>query len=107
MLEKIQRRWGVSGPRLLLILCTFAIGGSLSGYAARQALRLLEIDTTVLRIVVYLVLVTLIWPLSVLLVSIPFGQFRFFRNYLARIGSRIAGRRKHPASTHPVEQGRK
>jgi hypothetical protein len=106
MLENLQRRWGVSGTRLLLILCTFAIGGSLSGIAARQALRLLAIEDTALRIVVYIVLVTLIWPLSVLLVSIPFGQFRFFRNYLARIGSRLSGRKK-TASTRPFEQGRK
>jgi formyltetrahydrofolate-dependent phosphoribosylglycinamide formyltransferase len=41
-------------------------------------------------------MVTLIWPFAVLLVSIPFGQFRFFTAYLTKMGRRMGiGGKKH------------
>lgn len=93
MFDKLKNKWGVSGIRLFLILCTFAIGGSLSGRAAHKLLDLLDLDPFVLKAIVYLVLVTIIWPLSVLLVSIPFGQFSFFRKYLAKMGRKMFSRK--------------
>lgn len=89
MFEKLQQKWKVSGTRLALILCTFAIGGSLTGLAGRKLMPLLGIGPQWLWIMVYIILVTLIWPLAVLLISIPFGQYRFFVNYLRKIGKRI------------------
>lgn len=89
MFKKLRQKWKVDGTRLALILCTFAIGGSLTGLAARKLMPLLGIGPQWLWIIVYIVLVTLIWPLAVLLISIPFGQFRFFVNYLQKIGRRI------------------
>lgn len=75
--------------QVLLILCTFAIGGSLTGYAGRRLMPLFSLDSDWSWIIVYIILVTLLWPLSVLLVSIPFGQFRFFTHYLGRMGRRM------------------
>lgn len=49
----------------------------------------LHIENRPLWVVIYIVLITLLWPLSVLMVSIPLGQFAFFREYLLRIGTRI------------------
>jgi formyltetrahydrofolate-dependent phosphoribosylglycinamide formyltransferase len=89
MFEKLQQKWKVSGTRLALILFTFAIGGSLTGYVGRKLMPLLGIGPQWLWIVVYIILVTLIWPMAVLLISIPFGQFRFFSNYLRKIGKRL------------------
>lgn len=89
MLDKLKRKWNVSGVQLILILCTFAIGGSLDGYISRRIMTLIPLDKGVLWWVVYIVLLTLLWPLCVLLISVFFGQFRFFKNYLARVGRRM------------------
>ena len=40
MLKKLQTKWKVSAVRLLLIIATFAIGGSLCGYSGRKLLGL-------------------------------------------------------------------
>lgn len=89
MFEKLQRKWKVSPTQLFLVLCTFAIGGSLTGLAGKKLMNFLGMEKGVLWVVTYILLLTLIWPLMVLLVSVPFGQFRFFRNYLQRMGSRM------------------
>lgn len=89
MFDRLQKKWKVNGLQLVLILCTFAIGGSLTGYVGRKLMNLIPIDANWLWIVVYILLVTLLWPFSVLLVSIPFGQFRFFTKYLKKIGRRM------------------
>lgn len=89
MFDRLQQKWKVNGLQLALILCTFAIGGSLTGYAGRRLMPLLGIEQDWLWVIVYIILVTLLWPLAVLLVSIPFGQFRFFVKYLKKIGKRM------------------
>ena len=89
MLDKLKNKWKVNGIQLILILSTFAIGGSLCGYLGRKVLLFLEVEKGVLWVALYFVLITLLWPLCVLLVSIPLGQFPFFKNYLARIARRM------------------
>jgi formyltetrahydrofolate-dependent phosphoribosylglycinamide formyltransferase len=91
MLNRLQKKWKVNGPRLALIIATFAIGGSVTGYTARKLMPMLGVEQTVLWIVIYILLVTLLWPLAVILVSIPFGQFGFFSKYLQKIAKRFFG----------------
>ena len=99
MLERLQKKWKVSGLQLVLIFCTFAFGGSLTGYAGRKLLGTLGIEQDWLRIIIYILLITLLWPLAVLLVSIPFGQFRFFMKYIRKIGARVGlVKRSQPAT---------
>jgi hypothetical protein len=50
---------------------------------------LFGIDNPVLYLVVYIPLVTLIWPIMVLIVSVFSGQFPFFRQYIAKLGNKI------------------
>lgn len=94
MFERLQQKWKVNGWRLLLILITFATGGSLCGYLGRLLLNQLSVNQPVVRIILYIVLVTILWPFCVLLISIPTGQFFFFRSYLKKMGERIAGKNK-------------
>lgn len=94
MFEKLQSKWKVSAGRLLLILITFAVGGSLCGIAGRNIMGLTKIEKGVLWFVVYVMVVTVIWPLCVITVSIPLGQFVFFRNYIRKLFGRMGGRRK-------------
>jgi hypothetical protein len=86
MFNRLQQKWKVNGLQLALILCTFAIGGSLTGYVGRKLMNLLDISAQWLWIIVYILLVTLLWPMAVLLVSILFGQFKFFTGYLKKWG---------------------
>lgn len=92
MFKKLQLKWKVGLWRLILILCTFALGGSLTGYLGRWVLLQLPIYNRTLSIILYVLIVTLIWPLTVLAVSLIFGQFDFFTAYLKRIGKRLTGR---------------
>lgn len=92
MLEKLKRRWKVNDLNLVLIICTFALGGSLCGYAGRKLLGFSGIDKGVLWLVLYILLVTILWPLCVLLISVPLGQFNFFKNYLVKIWGRMTGK---------------
>lgn len=97
MFEGLQKKWKVSGWRLALILCTFAIGGSATGFVAKKIMNVLSVQQDWLWAVIYILLITIIWPLAVLLVSIPFGQFSFFIRYISKIGAKIGiGRSQEP-----------
>lgn len=89
MFKKLQSKWKVSAGRLSLILISFAVGGSLCGIAGRKIMGLTGIDKGVLWFIVYIIVVTVIWPLCVILVSIPLGQFVFFRNYIKKLFGRM------------------
>jgi formyltetrahydrofolate-dependent phosphoribosylglycinamide formyltransferase len=89
MFQRLQQKWKVDAAQLMLIFFTFAIGGSITGYAGRKLLNVFAIEERWLWIVIYLLLICLLWPLAVLLVSIPFGQFSFFLKYIRKIGKRM------------------
>jgi len=93
MLEKLKQRWKVNSLNLILIIFTFALGGSLCGYAGKKILGLVIIDKDIVWVIAYLILITLLWPLCVLLISIPLGQFSFFKKYLLKIWARISGKK--------------
>ncbi len=95
MFEKLKQRWKVNGINLLLIITTFALGGSLCGYAGRKIMALTNIDKGTLWVVLYIILVTLLWPMAVLLVSYPLGQFGFFKRYIGRVFKRLGTDRGH------------
>jgi folate-dependent phosphoribosylglycinamide formyltransferase PurN len=40
---------------------------------------------------VYPIVLTILWPFSVLFVSLLTGQFRFFKGYLGRVGAKLIG----------------
>ena len=91
MFRRLKEKWGLSWPRFMLVFSTFAIGGSLCGYAGKRLMGLTSIEKGILYYIIYILLVTIIWPLCVLTVSIPMGQFPFFRNYLIKMWRRIGG----------------
>ncbi len=97
MLEKLKKHWKVNGVNLVLIIATFALGGSLCGFAGRKILLLTNLDKGFSWLFLYILLVTLLWPLSVILVSIPLGQFAFFKKYIIRIWNKITSKKKNKA----------
>jgi hypothetical protein len=93
MFEKLKKKWGVSQTGLILILCTFALGGSLCGYLAKKILVLFELPSGTGKVFVYIILVTLLWPISVITLSLFTGQFTFFKTYLGNIYRRMTGKK--------------
>lgn len=91
MFKRLQEKWKVNGWQVAIIIVVFALGGSLCGWLGKQVLNLFAIDEVNLRIPLYILLVTLLWPVCVILISIPFGQFPFFWNYLKKIFKRMTG----------------
>ncbi len=91
MLKKLQRKWEVDSGRMILILLSFALGGSLCGWAAHKILLLISPNINLVWILFYLIIITLLWPFFVLLISIPLGQFSFFQNFLKRIFYQLLG----------------
>ena len=89
MLKRLQEKWKVNGMQLVLILCTFAIGGSLTGWAGKKIMNALSISQDWIWAIVYILLITIIWPLAVIIVSIPFGQYSFFIKYIRKIGVKM------------------
>lgn len=94
MFERLQKKWKVSGWQMFLILIIFALGGSITGYAGRKLMSIFEVEMIMLNVIIYLVVITIVWPMAVLAVSIPFGQFSFFKKYISRIGRRFFNRKK-------------
>jgi formyltetrahydrofolate-dependent phosphoribosylglycinamide formyltransferase len=89
MFEKLQKKWKVGGWQLALIIATFAIGGSLTGYAGKKIMNALAVGQDWLWTVIYILLITIIWPMAVIVISIPLGQFPFFIKYIRKIGGRM------------------
>ena len=95
MFKKLKQHWKVNSLNLALILATFALGGSLCGYAGRKLLLLMNIDKGAVWIIIYIVFIILLWPLCVILISIPLGQFTFFKKYIVKIFKRFGGGNAH------------
>ena len=90
-INKLQQKWGVGQVQFWLIMTTFALGGSLSGYLNKQILNLVFLEKNAAYWLIYPLLLTILWPFSVILVSFLTGQFLFFKGYLGRIWGRLTG----------------
>jgi formyltetrahydrofolate-dependent phosphoribosylglycinamide formyltransferase len=99
MFERLQQKWKVGPLQIVLIIICFALGGSLTGYVAKKIMDVLSVEKDWLWAIVYILLVTVIWPLAVLIVSFFFGQFKFFKGYVTRLGQKIG---LVPSSRFPV-----
>lgn len=99
MLKKLQERWKVNGLNLILVISTFALGGSLCGWAGRKLLLMLGVEKGFLWVVSYIIVMTILWPFCVLLLSIPLGQFGFFKRYISKIIHKMSGK---PKSAEPL-----
>ncbi|MBM3413962.1 MAG: hypothetical protein FJY16_03375 [Bacteroidetes bacterium] len=89
MFERLRKKWKVGPLQLGLILCTFAIGGSTTGWVAKKIMNFLAPQQDWIWAILYILIVTALWPLMVLVISIPFGQFRFFRSYIKKLGQKM------------------
>ena len=98
MLKRLQEKWGVTPLQVILILITFTIGGSACSYLAKLVMSATGMEKSVTWFILYILLATIFWPFCVLAVSIFFGQFAFFKNYVGRMLARMFGK-KQPESS--------
>lgn len=96
MFKQLQLKWAVGSVKFFLIICTFALGGSLCGFTARKILVFTGFGGIV-WMMAYSIIACLLWPLSVLLVSIPMGQF-FFKQYLIKLFNKMTGNKDAASS---------
>lgn len=101
MFNRLQQKWKVTGWQLFLILSTFALGGSLCGFFTREILGFLAVENDFIYGTLYFIFLTLLWPLCVIIISIPLGQFRFFSNYLRKMGGRLGLGKARETDTKP------
>ena len=90
-INKLQEKWGVGSIQFWLIILTFALGGSLSGRLTSFLLKLVFLDKNWSFWLIYPLLLTILWPISVIFISFFTGQFRFFKGYLGRVGAKLFG----------------
>ena len=103
-INKLKQKWGVGQVQFWLIMTTFALGGSLSGYLNKQILNLVFLEKNAAYWLIYPLFLTILWPFSVILVSFATGQFAFFKGYLGRIWGRLSGgtTSSQSAATSPI-----
>ncbi len=85
MFKSWKEKWQVSWLNFTLIIVTFACGGSFCGFVGRKLLAFANIEKGVVYFFTYTITISILWPFCVLLISIPLGQFIFFKNYLKRM----------------------
>ena len=89
MFKNLQKKWNVSPKRLWVILAAFAIGGSLCGFLGKKIMAFTGIEKGVLYLACYIIVVTLSWPICVVLISSLLGEYPFFKNYLNNIYNKM------------------
>jgi formyltetrahydrofolate-dependent phosphoribosylglycinamide formyltransferase len=77
---------------MVLIITTFALGGSACARIAGLLLKMISLEKNTIWWIIYILLVTILWPICVILISFPLGQFKFFKNYLFRIWGKMSGK---------------
>ncbi len=95
MLKKLQEKWKVGIGRLILIIITFALGGSVCGRLSSFLVKkVIGESVNIMYILLWIILATLLWPICVIIISIPLGQFAFFKNYVRKVFERVRWRKK-------------
>lgn len=88
MFEKLKAKWKVNGAQLFLILCTFAVTGTTTAYLSRVIpdwVGFTDETSFVWKLLLRLFILIFGYQVIILIVSIFFGQFRFFWNYEKKI----------------------
>ena len=84
MFNGLKQRWKVGNTQLALILCTFAVTGTLTAYISRAITAWVGLDESSawsLRILLRLAVLIFGYQVIILIVFAFFREFRFFWNY--------------------------
>ncbi|MEO5646796.1 MAG: DUF6787 family protein [Chitinophagaceae bacterium] len=90
MFKWLRRHWKVNNRDLFLILCTFAITGTLTAYISRQITGWLDMEKYTFYWWALKVFVLVFgYQFIILIVGFCFGQFNFFWQYEKKILRRM------------------
>lgn len=96
-LSKLQQKWKLNSiMQVIIVLIIFALGGSTCAFLGGKLMPSLGFDVEnkgILYYIVYIIIVTILWPLCVLAYSIILGQYPFFKKYLGQMGRRMIGKK--------------
>jgi len=99
ILEKLKKRWGISGTgQVLVILAVFAITGFSFLYVNRFIDDLLGMSENTpfwLKALVFVVILLPVYNLLLLAWGTLFGQYRFFSNFIKQFFFRLFFRKKN------------
>lgn len=102
MFEKLKNKWKVDGKQFFLIMCVFAITGTTTAFISKAItgwVGLSPESPLIWRAGLRAVVLIFGYQVIILMVSIPFGQFRFFWEYekkILRFFGRLIGLLKKP-----------
>jgi len=92
MLEKLKKKWKVSNLDLFLIFCVFGITGSTTAYISKVITKWVGVAGAAtwsgdwwIGVGLRIGMLIFGYQVIILIVSIPFGQFKFFWNYEKKI----------------------
>ena len=106
MFEKLKLKWKVeSNLQLILILCTFAVTGTLTAYISGEITAWVGFtDQTfwLWKLLLRMSILIFGYQVIILMVSFFFGQFRFFWNYEKKILAMMGFiKKKHAETSNP------
>ena len=93
-MEKLKKRWGIkSNFQIFLILVVFAINGSFAAWVAKPITNFIGLSQETLHPFIFwpirILLIFPIYQLTLPIVGLAFGQFKFFWNFEKKFLSRI------------------
>jgi len=92
MFQRLKEKWEVNNLDLILILCVFAVTGSATAYISRyitEWIGLTANDALWKRAGLRGLVLVFGYQFIILLVSIPFGQFKFFWRFISKFWQRL------------------
>jgi len=94
-LDKLQKRWGVSAWRVIIILIVFALTGTTILFIKAPILDFIvgENEKTWVHSVIYFILILPIYNIILLIYGALLGQFKFFWEFEKKFLNRIFSRK--------------
>ena len=107
MLKRLKKHWGVNTRDLILILCTFAVSGSVTAWLSKKIAEWLLLDQYGLAWWSSKILVFIFgYQALILIFGFCFGMFPFFWKYEKKILKRLGMKRKITGKQQPTNNNR-
>lgn len=98
MFEKLKAKWKVNGVQFVMIMCTFAVTGTLTAYISRFITTWVGFNSDTFwlwKLLLRLFVLVFGYQVIILVVSFLFGQFPFFWAYEKKIWRWMLGKTRN------------
>ena len=108
MLKKLKQHWEVSTNELILILCTFAVTGTLTAWLSKKVTEWLSIDQYGFAWWSAKIIILIFgYQVIILIIGFCFGMFPFFWRYEKKILSRFGLMKKQTPAINDAKENNK